>query len=157
MRSSQSSVRGNRVPVRLGVLAYKRQQGFSLTQWLLIALVAGFFIVFGFRVVPLYAENQYVVSALKSLNDGGQRFADMSDSEIRKSLSNFYTINNVSSEGPTKNIKIDRSNSKLVVTIDYESRVNLFYNIDLVLSFQNHLDSTRPDFCCRPYTEMTRD
>lgn len=134
-----------------------RQAGFSLVQWLLVIVVAGFLLLFAFRVVPLYAENQYVVSALKSLNDSGRRLTDMSDSDIRKHLANFYMINNVSSEGPTKNIKVDRSSDKLVVTIDYESRVNLFHNIDLVLSFQNHLDSSRPDFCCRPFNERTRD
>ena len=133
------------------------QRGFSMIQWMLIILVAGFFLLFAFRVVPLYAENRYVVTALKSLEDGGSRLSDMTDAEIRKKLANFYMINNVRSEGPTKNIEIDRSNNNVLVMIDYETRVNLFYNIDLVLTFENHLDSTRPGICCRPFKAETRD
>ena len=130
----------------------KHQRGLGMLQWALVIAVAGFFLLFAFKVVPLYAENRYVESALRSLETGGEKVGEMTDSEIRKKLGNFYMINNVRSEGPTKNIKIDRRSEDLLITIDYETRVPLFYNIDLVLSFQNHLDSSRPDQCCKPAT-----
>lgn len=128
-----------------------KQAGFSMLQWLVILIIAGFFLLFAFRVVPLYAENRYVIAGLKSIQDGGSRLVDMTDAEIKKKMINFYMINNVRSEGPTKNLKINRESEKIVVSIDYETRVNLFYNIDLVLSFENHLDSSRVDMCCRPF------
>ena len=128
-----------------------QQGGFSMLQWLVIIAVAGFFLVFGFKVVPLYSENMYVVSALKSLQDSGSRLQDMTNNEITSKLNNFYMINNVRSEGPTKNLKIDRSASdKVIVKIDYETRVNFFHNIDLVLKFENHLDSSNAAMCCKP-------
>lgn len=130
----------------------KRQRGLGMLQWALVIAIAGFFLLFAFKVVPLYAENRYVESALRSLETGGEKVRDMTDAEIRKKLGNFYMINNVRSEGPTKNIKIDRRSEDLLITIDYETRVPLFYNIDLVLSFQNHLDSARPGQCCKPAT-----
>ncbi|EIK43978.1 hypothetical protein O59_003059 [Cellvibrio sp. BR] len=130
----------------------KRQRGLGMLQWALVIAVAGFFLLFAFKVVPLYAENRYVESALRSLETGGEKVEQMTDAEIKKKLSNFYLINNVRSEGPTKNIKIDRRSEDLLITIDYETRVPLFYNIDLVLSFQNHLDSSRPGQCCKPAT-----
>jgi hypothetical protein len=125
-----------------------------MLQWALVIAVAGFFLLFAFKVVPLYAENRYVESALRSLETGGEKVGEMTDAEIRKKLGNFYMINNVRSEGPTKNIKIDRRSEDLLITIDYETRVPLFYNIDLVLSFQNHLDSARPGQCCKPATAI---
>jgi len=128
----------------------KHQRGMGMLQWALVIAVVGFFILFAFKVVPLYAENRYVESALRSLENGGEKLEQMTDAEIKKKLDNFYTINNVRSEGPTKNIKIERESEKALVTVDYETRVPLFYNIDLVLSFQNHLDSTRPGQCCKP-------
>lgn len=128
-----------------------KQAGLGLIQWLFVLAAAGFFLLFAFRVVPLYAENRYVVSGLKSLQDGGNLLTDMTDAEIKKKLANFYMINNVRSEGPTKNLDIDRSNNKIIVMVDYETRVNLFYNIDLVLFFENHLDSSRVNMCCRPF------
>nr|WP_324257689.1 DUF4845 domain-containing protein [Cellvibrio fontiphilus] len=130
----------------------KHQRGLGMLQWALVIAVAGFFLLFAFKVVPLYAENRYVESALRSLETGGEKVGEMTDAEIRKKLGNFYMINNVRSEGPTKNIKIDRRSEDLLITIDYETRVPLFYNIDLVLSFQNHLDSSRPGQCCKPAT-----
>jgi len=130
----------------------KCQRGLGMLQWALVIAVAGFFLLFAFKVVPLYAENRYVESALRSLETGGEKVEQMTDAEIKKKLGNFYMINNVRSEGPTKNIKIDRRSEDLLITIDYETRVPLFYNIDLVLSFQNHLDSSRPGQCCKPAT-----
>lgn len=132
----------------------KSQRGLGMLQWALVIAVAGFFLLFAFKVVPLYAENRYVESALRSLETGGEKVQEMTDAEIKKKLGNFYMINNVRSEGPTKNIKIDRRSEDLLITIDYETRVPLFYNIDLVLSFQNHLDSSRPGQCCKPVTAI---
>jgi hypothetical protein len=128
----------------------KHQRGMGMLQWALVIAIAGFFMLFAFKVVPLYAENRYVESALRSLENGGEKLEQMTDAEITKKLNNFYMINNVRSEGPTKNIKIERESEKAVVTVDYETRVPFFWNIDLVLSFQNHLDSTRPGQCCKP-------
>ncbi len=132
----------------------KGQRGLGMLQWALVIAVAGFFLLFAFKVIPLYAENRYVESALRSLENGGEKVESMTDAEIKKKLGNFYMINNVRSEGPTKNIKIDRRSEDLLITVDYETRVPLFYNIDLVLSFQNHLDSSRPGQCCKPVTAI---
>jgi len=132
----------------------KHQRGMGMLQWALVIAIAGFFLLFAFKVVPLYAENRYVESALRSLENGGEKLEQLTDAEIKKKLNNFYTINNVRSEGPTKNIKVARESEKALVTVDYETRVPLFWNIDLVLSFQNHLDSTRPGQCCKPLATL---
>ena len=133
----------------------KHQRGLGMMQWALVIAIAGFFMLFAFKVVPLYAENRYVEAALRSLESGGERVEQMTDAEIRKKLTNFYMINNVRSEGPTKNIKILRESEKVLVTVDYETRAPLFYNIDVILTFQNHLDSSRPGQCCRPFVPLT--
>lgn len=128
----------------------KQQRGLGILQWLVIIIVVVVVGKFAFTVVPIYAENMYVQSALKSLDSSVEKLESMTDAEIKKKLTNFYLINNVRSEGPTKNIKIEREAEKLVVTIDYEAREEYLFNIDIVVSFQNHLDSTRPGQCCKP-------
>jgi hypothetical protein len=132
------------------IKSIKHQRGMGMLQWALVLAIAGFFLLFAFKVIPLYAENRYVESALRSLENSGEKLEQMTDAEISKKLNNFYMINNVRSEGPTKNIKVVRESEKALVTVDYETRVPLFWNIDLVVSFQNHLDSTRPGQCCKP-------
>jgi hypothetical protein len=131
------------------LIALKKQQGLGMLSLLLVLAVAGFFLLCAFKIVPLYAENRYVVAGLKDLVEPGTRLEEMSTAEIKKKMNNFYTINNVRSPGP-QNIVVDRDAKKVVVKIDYETRVNLFRNIDVIASFTNHLDSTNPGQCCTP-------
>ena len=126
-----------------------QQRGLTLISWVFVLIIVAFCGMFGFAVVPMYAENVYVVNALKSLAEPGTNLAEMSDAEINKRLLNFYMVNNVRSDG-AQNIVIDRKSKSLLVTIDYENRTNLFYNIDVVTRFQNHLDADHPKLCCKP-------
>ena len=125
------------------------QQGLTLISWIFVLIIVAFCGIFAFRVIPMYAENVYVQNALKSLAEPGMKVSEMSDSEIKKKLSNFYSVNNVRSAG-AQNIVIDRKANSIIVKIDYEARSNLFYNIDIVMSFQNHLDGDQPNLCCKP-------
>lgn len=142
----KSLLRLNSIP---RIKSLKQQAGLTMVSWIFVLAVVAFCGMFGFAVVPMYAENIYVEKALKSLVEPGGNLAEMSDSEIRKRLLNFYLVNNVRSEG-AQNIVIDRKSKALLVTIDYENRTNLFYNIDVVTSFQNHLDADDPKSCCKP-------
>lgn len=129
----------------------KRQRGLGMLQWLVIIVVVVVLGKLAYALVPIYNENIYVRAALKSLeSDSAQKLDQMSDEEIRKKLSNFYMINNVNSEGPNKNIKIERESERTLVKVDYETRASFFSNIDVVVSFKNHLDSIRPGQCCDP-------
>lgn len=130
----------------------QKQKGLTLISWIFVIAILAFCGMFAFAVVPMYAENMYVEKALKSLAAPGERVAEMSDSEIKKKLESFYLINNVRSEGPQQ-IVIDRKSKNLLITVDYENRTNLFYNIDVVTSFKNHLDGEHPELCCRPTGE----
>ena len=131
-----------------------QQRGLTMISWVFVLAILAFCGMFGFTVVPMYAENMYVEKALKSLVEPGTNFAEMSDSEIHKKLQNFYMVNNVRSEGPQK-IIIDRKSKALLVTIDYEMRANLFWNIDVVTDFKNHLDADHPNLCCKPLVDKS--
>ena len=112
----------------------QQQRGLTMISWVFVLAVLAFCGIFGFAVVPMYAENVYVVNALKSLAEPGINIAEMSDAEINKKLQNFYMVNNVRSDG-AQNIVIDRKSKALLITIDYENRANLFWNIDVVTRF----------------------
>ena len=127
----------------------QQQRGLTMISWVLVLAILAFCGMFGFAVVPMYAENMYVVNALKSLAEPGVILTEMSDAEINKRLQNFYMVNNVRSEG-AQNIVIDRKSRTLLITVDYENRTNLFWNIDIVTRFQNHLDAEHPKLCCKP-------
>lgn len=136
-------------PNKITCKSVEKQRGLTLISWVFVVAIVAFCGMFAFAVVPMYAENMYVEKALKSLSAPGERVTEMSDAEIKKNIEKFYLINNVRSEGP-QNIVIDRKSRTLLIMIDYEIRTNLFYNIDVVTSFKNHLDGEHPDLCCKP-------
>ena len=130
-----------------------RQRGISMPLLVLIIAVGGFFLLCTFRLVPVYAENRYVVAALNNLGNDPEQLHSMSARQIRQELQRFYQINNVSSPGPTQNIDVDKRTANTVVNINYETRVPLLWNIDLLVSFENQLDSANPQACCRPVAD----
>lgn len=125
------------------------QHGISTLGFVFLVLVGVAVLFTAFKVVPVYAENRYIVSALKSLDRNNNDLFTMSPSDIRSQLTKFYTVNNVRAEG-RKNIDIDKRSSRVVVTIAYEERVPFIHNIDLVFTFNNQLDSSAPELCCKP-------
>lgn len=128
------------------------QRGLSSLGWLLVLLIAGFSLTLAFKMVPAYADNIYIQDALKSLTEfenTERGYAGMSDSAIRDHLGNYFMINNVRSAA-AKSLKIDRKSDKVLVNMDYEVRVPLFYNVDVVMKFRNQFDSNRPAECCKP-------
>lgn len=127
------------------------QAGLTMTGWLLTIVLAGFFMLCAFKMVPSYAEDRYIKTALRALPRGPE-LAEISNNEIKTKLNKFYTVNNVRSEGAS-NIDIERSSKKTVVNINYEVRVPLIYNIDVVMTFKNQLDSSKPDSCCKPESD----
>lgn len=138
---------------RLPQTSLQQQRGLTLISWVFVLAILAFCGMFAFRVVPMYAENMYVVKALKSLAEPGMQVNEMSDSEIKKKIQNFYMVNNVRSDGP-QNIVIDRKSKNLLIKIDYENRTNFFYNIDIITSFENHLDGDHPALCCKPSADQ---
>jgi hypothetical protein len=125
----------------------QKQAGLTAISMLLMLVIAAFLMLFAFKVVPVYAENYYITAGLKTLAEDNPDLAKMKTSEIKKAMSRYYTINNVRSDG-AQQLEVIRKSRSLQVVNEYESRVTLLANIDLVLSFKNVLDSTRPDECC---------
>lgn len=128
------------------------QRGLSSIAWLLVILVAGFFLTCAFKLVPAYADNIYIQDGLKSLSDfekTDRGYAGMSNGDIKTHLSSYFSINNVRNEA-IKNIDVERKSDKILVNINYDVRVPMFYNIDVVMSFTNQFDSNRPAECCKP-------
>lgn len=126
----------------------QRQRGFFSTGNLYLILSLGFFLYLGFKLVPPYADNIYVKEALQGLKSAGD-LRDMSNTDIKSRLSKFFTVNNVRGD-EVNQIEIERKSGKVIVKVDYQKRIPLFANIEVVLTFTNHWDSKRPDECCKP-------
>lgn len=130
----------------------KKQRGLSSLGWLFVISVAGFALLCGFKLGPVYLDNNFVRGALQSLAKEGE-VGSMSNGEIRSKLSKLFTINNIRGD-VTKKVKVERKKDRVLVSINYEERIPLIYNIDVVLTFENQLDSSRPGECCSPPKEF---
>lgn len=135
--------------------SWKKQTGYAMWQWIFFLLIAAFFMLLAFRLIPLYTENQFIKAGLKDLVKLDENLLEMTDAEIRKRMDNYYLVNNVRTQ-KSSDIEIDRDDDHVVVMIDYEAKANLFTDqpllgtVDLVVTFKNHLDSRSVRECCEP-------
>ena len=120
----------------------KKQSGISTIALLAILGVAIVFITIGVRVGPLYMDNISLNQAIETSARSGASFHSMSKSEIRSKLQKTFGVNNINVDH--KAIKIVKGDRFTTLTYEHEERVNLFKNVDVVVSFVNYY-STEDD------------
>lgn len=128
----------------------RKEAGMGSLTLLFILLLASFALMCFFKLGPVYLDNLHIRGALKGM--GEQHANDLhqlTKSNIRSELSKFYTINNIRGEA-AKALEVKRMKDYTLVIVAYEVRVPMFANIDVVLSFNNVLDSRKPEECCSP-------
>ncbi len=125
-----------------------KQLGMNSLLLLFVLASFGFFLTCFYKLGPVYLDNYYIVEALQSLAEGHpDDLKDLSKDTIRQELDKFYTINNVRGEA-AKALAVERKQDRTIITVAYETRIPFARNIDLVLKFNNVLDSSQPDKCC---------
>lgn len=135
--------------------AYRKQLGMTYLGILTLLLSIGTVFWIAFKVVPPYFNNRFVADALSTLaqyEDPDVGFEELSNAKIRRHLNDYFAVNNMRDES-IKNIEIDRQRNKFVVKMNYELREPLISNIDLIMTFNNEFDSSRPHECCDPLSE----
>ncbi|WP_232802287.1 DUF4845 domain-containing protein [Alloalcanivorax mobilis] len=115
--------------------ARSRQRGLSLLGWVVVMIVLAVFGTAAFRMVPAYMEYNTIRSAITSLLEDSQS-ALMSEREVRNALSKRFTINQVTAIS-ANDLEIDKEGGELVVGVDYEVRQPLFYNVSVVMHFED--------------------
>ncbi|WP_299586549.1 DUF4845 domain-containing protein [uncultured Microbulbifer sp.] len=128
------------------------QRGMSYWGWLLVIAVLGFALTCVSKMAPAYVDARYVSEALKTLGDNPE-LESMSTGQIKKELGRFFLINNVRGE-PTKSLQVVRGAKSTVVSINYELRQPLIYNVDVVMKFNKQLDTAKPELCCDPLVDL---
>ncbi len=112
----------------------KNQAGLTAIGLILILIPVGLAVYIVMRAAPAYIEALSVgdvVNSLKKEPDLKEKSREEISRLIQKRL---FEINNVSSVDKS-DIKIQKTVNDVTVTIDYEARVPLFWNVALALSF----------------------
>jgi hypothetical protein len=129
----------------------ENQKGFVSLQVMYLILSLAFFLLCGFKIIPVYIDDNIVKSALTALGSDPQ-IDTLSSREIKIKMRKKLMLNNIRGEIPEA-VKMVNSSKGKFVTVDYVVRIPVVANIDVVVSFQNHLDTSNPAECCKPASE----
>jgi hypothetical protein len=115
----------------------RQQRGMTAIGWLIVLALIAFFTLITLRLAPLYMEFYKVVSVLESLQKepGVTR---KTKAEIRTLISRRFDVNDVSGVS-AKQASIVPKGDVLTVGINYERRVSVFGNIDVVAKFNKEV------------------
>lgn len=133
------------------IVSLKAQRGFSAAGIIFALLLATVLVKVAYVVAPAYYDNYLVVEGLEEI--ASRHMNDLKNirkSEVKSDLSKYYNLNGVRSGVILEALEVERLKERTIIKVDYEVRTNFMANADIVLSFKNHLDSSKPDECCTP-------
>ncbi len=115
-----------------------RQQGITFFGFLGFLLIAGFFAFLGMRLFPVYTEYHNVTSSMRGLA-AEPGIANKDGHQIKKQLVKRLDISYVDSVKP-ENIALKRVSGGYDLTVQYEVRRPLAYNLDFVAKFEKTVE-----------------
>jgi hypothetical protein len=124
----------------------KKQEGLTSIGWLSIVIIFGLVFTLVAKLAPFYLDDRFIVSTLKRLAED-PTFPQMTPNHVETKLQKAFQINNIRDQA-SNSIKVNQVKNATIITIEYEERVNILSNIDVVLTFNSLLDSSRPNGCC---------
>jgi hypothetical protein len=117
----------------------RQQKGVTAIGWLIILGLIGFFVLLTLKMLPSYLEYYKIASTLETMtkDSGYENPAEIRDiAERRFDISYVKTITH-------KDLKIKPYGQSYLVTAKYESRVPLFFNVSVVMSFDKQVKVKR--------------
>jgi len=120
----------------------KRQSGASMwgIMMLVIILMANAFIAL--KIVPTYLDFRTVKVVVNSTIEELKK-KRLSNVKVRGSIERKLLINGIR-DLKREDLKIKQTNKKSTITMDYEVRKPIFYNIDAVMKFKYEAEAERP-------------
>jgi len=112
-----------------------RQRGLTFWGLLFLAFVFGCFILFGFKTIPVYLNQLTVAADVRKVARSGDFNPDDPQGIIR-ALQRQWDIDYIKYLDPSES-HVDNTANGHALQYDYEVRQHLFYNIDLVMEFQD--------------------
>ena len=113
---------------------YRKQRGITLMGFIMVAAVAGFFAMMGFKLFPAYSEYYGVMQGMKAVaampGSGNMELGD-----LQKAIQKQFDIGYVDTvEAKSVTLVRDKATGN-EMNINYEYRKPLFYNLDYVAKF----------------------
>jgi hypothetical protein len=114
------------------------QNGMTLISFLLIFVVAGFFILLTLKLMPVYLDHMKVKSSLQGLkNESG--LAEKTPQEIKKMLQKRWDINSIEGITAEDNVYIEKNSSMMTIQIIYEVEKPVLGNMSALMKFDDSI------------------
>ena len=115
-----------------------KQRGLSTLGLMVTLLLVAFFLLCSFKLIPLYLDSYFVQASLNKLRD--EDLATMTNTQIRDKVDRHFSIDGIR-DVSVRDVKIERQKDRVILNLDYEKRINFLGNLDVVVSFQNGIDT----------------
>ena len=119
-------------------MSINSQQGVTTRSALFTLFIVGFILTVAFKLGPHYLDNRIIQGAIDQV--GQSDINGKSNSQIRRKIADFFTINNIR-DVDVRKVVIDREDSGTQISLDYEKRIEMFGNVDVVLKFSNKYEA----------------
>lgn len=119
-----------------------KQRGITLLGFLMLVAVIGVFAFIGIRLFPVYTEYYSVVQDMKGVQ-AEPGVANWPPEQVRDRLFRRFYISYVDSVKP-EHVKVTRQNG-YQLSVKYEVRKPLAYNLDFVAKFEKTVDLLRQE------------
>ncbi len=111
------------------------QRGLTMISWLIIIAFLLFQGIMAMNIVPVYITDSSISSMMEGLQSDPS-LNNVSSKKLRDVIKKRLKINNVY-DMKKEDIKIKKTKSGYLVTIDYEPRGKLIGNLDFIVSFKH--------------------
>lgn len=113
------------------------QRGMTMLSMLVCILLGGLLITCVLKMVPVYIENWNIRSILNDLVPHFEGTGRVEKRDILKKIGNRMDIDMVDAIS-ADSIEVKKENDMYRVSANYETRVALFGNVDVVMKFENN-------------------
>jgi len=116
-----------------------KQRGMGFVGWLIIILFLGSVLSIGTKLFPLYVNNNTVEDLLDKMSEEAG-IGIKPKAEIYNILANRLKLNNIREFDVETNVQVVRAKGGTKLVMDYESRIPLIANVDLIASFDKEVE-----------------
>lgn len=116
----------------------RKQQGWTMWSLAFSLSIVGFFAWLLLKIFPVYMDNSTISAVLKPLAQD-RSLADESYDAISETIRKRLDINSIKWI-KDKDIEFVEEENFTQVRIDYEKRIKMISNIDVIVTFENHVN-----------------
>lgn len=114
-----------------------RQRGMSIPGMLLIAIMAGFYVMCVIKMTPHYFEYMAVKDIITKVSDEYEPGVTTTG-QVRRSIDRLFNTNQIYGLNP-RDVEVYRKGGKTFIDASYEARIPMVGRIDAVLRFDDLL------------------